>query len=384
MTKNTEKEMSFLEHLEVMRWHLLRSIAAVIILALVAFVFKDIVFDKIILAPKEPPFPTNRWLCQLGELLNLQRICINQDPFALQTVKMAEQFSMHIMVSLVAGIVVAFPYIFWEFWRFIVPALYDNEKKTASGAVFYTSLLFILGVAFGYYIIAPLSVNFLGNYKVSESVISAPTLRSYVGTITSVVLAAGVVFQLPILVYFLSKVGLVTPDFLKKYRRHSLVLIVTLSAIITPPDVFSQVLVAFPLVILYEIGISISKRIVREREEEFKDDDPPKKKKQAAEKAEQSKETEESSSEKEENNPEAETSSEPEEESSEPESPSEAKAQKKAKETKSTKAKEPKESKEKKETKDAKETKSTKKGTKKPPWKEPGEAEESSPTDQPD
>ncbi len=261
--------MSFLEHLEVMRWHLLRSLLAIVIIALVAFVFKDIVFDKIILAPKEPPFPTNRWLCQLGEILNLKRLCINSDPFKLQTVKMAEQFSMHIIVSLVAGIVVAFPYIFWEFWRFIVPALYEKEKRTASGAVFYTSLLFLLGVGFGYYIISPLSVNFLGNYRVSESVISAPTLRSYVQTITSVVLAAGIVFQLPILVYFLSKVGLVTPKFLKRYRRHSIILIVTLSAIITPPDVFSQVLVAMPLLVLYEIGIVISKRITRQQEEEM-------------------------------------------------------------------------------------------------------------------
>jgi len=272
MSTKKEGEMSFLEHLEVMRWHLLRSIAAIVIMALVAFVFKDIVFDKIILAPKEPPFPTNRWLCQLGDYLGLKRLCINSDPFNLQTVKMAEQFSMHIIVSLVAGIVVAFPYIFWEFWRFIVPALYEKEKKTATGAVFYTSLLFILGVAFGYYIIAPLSVNFLGNYKVSESVISAPTLRSYVQTITSVVLAAGIVFQLPILVYFLSRVGLVTPNFLKRYRRHAVILIVTLSAIITPPDIFSQVLVALPLMVLYEIGIVISKRIVREQDAEFSSD----------------------------------------------------------------------------------------------------------------
>ena len=220
----------------------------------------------IILAPKEPGFPTNRWLCQLGEILGLKRICINQDPFDLQTVKMAEQFSMHIIVSLVAGIVVAFPYIFWEFWRFIVPALYEKEKRTASGAVFYTSLLFLLGVAFGYYIIAPISVNFLGNYRVSESMISAATLRSYVQSVTSVVQAAGILFQLPILVYFLSKVGLVTPSFLKKYRRHSIILIVTLSVIITPPDIFSQVLVALPLMILYEIGIAISRRIMRQQE----------------------------------------------------------------------------------------------------------------------
>ena len=279
MSEKSEREMSFLEHLEVMRWHLLRSILAIVILALVAFVFKDIVFDKIILAPKEPPFPTNRWLCQLGEILGLERICINQNPFSLQTVKMAEQFSMHIIVSLVAGIVIAFPYIFWEFWRFIVPALHDKELSTARGAVFFTSLLFILGVLFGYYIISPLSVNFLGNYKVSESVISAPTLRSYVQTITSVVLAAGLVFQLPILVYFLSKVGLVTPDFLKKYRRHSIILIVTMSAIITPPDVFSQVLVAMPLMVLYEIGIAISRRIMKQQAAEDLERNKPIKKK---------------------------------------------------------------------------------------------------------
>ena len=279
MAKSKEEEMSFLDHLEVMRWHLLRSILAVVIMALVAFVFKEIVFDKIILAPKEPHFPTNRWLCQLGEILGLERICINQNPFSLQTVKMAEQFSMHIIVSMVAGVVVAFPYVFFEIWRFIIPALYDKEKQTANGAVFFTSLLFILGVAFGYYIISPLSVNFLGNYKVSESVISAPTLRSYVQTITSVVLASGLVFQLPILIYFLSKVGLVTPSFLKRYRRHSLIVIVTLSAIITPPDVFSQVLVALPLMVLYEIGISISKRIVRQQDEAMAEADKPKSKK---------------------------------------------------------------------------------------------------------
>ncbi len=275
MAKSKESEMSFLDHLEVMRWHLLRSIIAIVIMALVAFVFKEIVFDKIILAPKEPYFPTNRWLCQLGEILGLKRICINQDPFTLQTVKMAEQFSMHIIVSLVAGVVVAFPYVFYEIWRFIVPALYDKEKRTASGAVFYTSLLFILGVAFGYYIISPLSVNFLGNYKVSESVISAPTLRSYVQTITSLVLASGIVFQLPILIYFLSKVGLVTPGFLKKYRRHSIILIVTIAAIITPPDVFSQILVSLPLMLLYEIGIIISRRIVKRQDKGIAADDEP-------------------------------------------------------------------------------------------------------------
>jgi Tat protein translocase TatC len=278
---------------------------------------------------------------------------------------MAEQFSMHIMVSLIAGVVVAFPYIFWEFWRFIVPALYEKEKRTASGAVFYTSLLFILGVMFGYYIIAPLSVNFLGNYKVSESVISAPTLRSYVGTITSVVLASGIVFQLPILVYFLSKVGLVTPDFLKRYRRHSLVLIVTLSAIITPPDVFSQVLVALPLMVLYEIGIVISRRIVREQDKEMSGDEPPKKKKKPpkdlepeAKNAETPGETKDTSQTKKSSESEEPTGPQESSESEEPTGPEK--------------------------TSEPKETKTTKKKNEKPPWKKPGESEETSPTDQSD
>lgn len=266
MAKEKKAEMSFLEHLEVLRWHLVRSIAAILVFAIIAFIFKHIVFDVIIIAPKTPDFPTNRLLCRLGQEVNIQRLCINSKPFNLQTVKMAEQFSMHIMVSLIVGFILSFPYIFWEFWRFVKPAMYDKEKKTASGAVFFTSLLFILGVAFGYFLITPLSVHFLGNYRVSEEVISNPTLKSYVQTVSSVVLASGIVFELPILSYFLTKIGLISPAFLKKYRRHALVVILALSALITPPDIFSQIMVSMPLIVLYEVGIAISKRIVRERD----------------------------------------------------------------------------------------------------------------------
>lgn len=265
MAKRKDNEMSFLEHLEVMRWHLIRAFVAIFILAIVAFIFKKAIFDWVILAPKMPDFPTNRFLCNVGQRMGLPRLCINSQPFDLQTVKMAEQFTMHIMVSLLAGVIISFPYLFYEFWSFIAPALYENERRTARGAVFYTSLLFLLGVAFGYFIIAPLSVNFLGNYKVSDTVITNPTLRSYVQTVSSVVLASGIVFELPILSYFLTKVGLITPEFLKKYRKHSIVVIVALSALITPPDVFSQILVALPLLLLYEIGIGISRRIIKRR-----------------------------------------------------------------------------------------------------------------------
>jgi len=272
MTKKKSDEMSFLEHLEELRWHLIRALLSILVVAILAFVFKDIVFNRIILAPKTPEFITNRLLCEFGRIVNIMTLCINSQPFEVISIKMAGQFSMHIMVSLIGGFVVAFPYVFFEFWRFIVPALYIKEKKHARGAVFYSSMLFLLGVVFGYFVIVPLSVHFLGSYSVSDQVTNQINLISYVSTIASVVLAAGIIFELPILVFFLSKVGLVTPKFLKKYRRHSLILILALSAIITPPDIFSQVLVAFPLIILYEVGIGISRRILKKQEQELEKD----------------------------------------------------------------------------------------------------------------
>jgi len=261
-----QAQMGFLDHLEILRWHLIRSFGAIIILAIVAFIFRGFIFDTVILAPKTPEFFTNAMLCKFGNYIGVETLCINSKPFQVINIKMAGQFSTHIMVSLVAGFIIAFPYVFWELWSFIRPALHSSEKKHASGAVFFSSLLFILGVVFGYYIIVPLSVHFLGGYNVSNQVLNQINLGSYISTVTSVVLAAGVIFELPIIIYFLSKAGLVTPNFLKKYRRHSLVIILVLSAIITPPDIFSQVLVALPLLLLYEAGISISKKIAAKDE----------------------------------------------------------------------------------------------------------------------
>lgn len=268
MGKKIQDEMSFLEHLEVLRWHLVRAFLGIFVAAIITFVFKNIIFDQIILAPKSPEFPTNVFLCNLGKLTGVLKLCINTLPLEIISIKMAGQFTMHIMVSLVAGFIIAFPYVFYQFWSFVVPALHNNEKRHARGAVFYSSFLFILGVLFGYYLISPLTVHFLGSYNVSAEVTNQINLISYVSTLASVVLAAGVIFELPVLAYFLTKVGLITPEFMKKYRRHSLVVILALSAIITPPDVFSQVLVAFPLIILYEVGIMISRRIVRRLERE--------------------------------------------------------------------------------------------------------------------
>ena len=266
MARKNANEMSFLEHLEELRWHLVRSILAIVIVAVAAFIFKDIVFDVIILGPKSSDFFTNVMFCKLGQMVNIQKLCINSKPFQIININMAGQFMTHILISLSTGIVVGFPYIFYEFWRFIRPALYQKEQKHTRGAVFFSSLLFIMGVLFGYYLICPLSVHFLGSYQVSEEVLNQINLRSYISTVASVTLASGLIFELPIMVYFLTKVGLVTPEFLKKYRRHSIIVILILSAIITPPDIFSQVMVCLPLLVLYEIGIVISRRLVRQAE----------------------------------------------------------------------------------------------------------------------
>lgn len=258
----SDNSMGFLEHLEELRWHLIRAFSAVIVVAIAAFIFSDIVFDKIILAPRNPDFFTNKLLCHLASLVDIPKLCINSNPFQIISIKMAGQFTMHITTSIFVGIIVAFPYMFWEFWQFIKPALYEKEIKHTRGAVLISSFLFLLGVMFGYFIIAPLSIHFLGSYSISKEVLNQINLKSYVGTITSVCLAAGITFELPVLIFFLSKTGLVTPQFLKKYRRHAIILILILAATITPPDIFSLILVAFPLLILYETGIIISKKIV--------------------------------------------------------------------------------------------------------------------------
>ena len=281
MGKKLANEMSFLEHLEELRWHLVRSILAIMVFAIVAFIFKDFVFSKVILAPKNPEFFTNQMFCSFAQLVHIDKLCINSNPFQVINTQMAGQFMIHIMISLIVGLIMSFPYIFYEFWRFFRPALYQNEKQYTSGAVFYSSVLFLLGVLFGYYLIVPLSVNFLGSYSVSEDVVSMINLRSYISTISSISLASGIIFELPVMVYFLTKVGLVTPEFLKTYRRHSIVVILTLAAIITPPDIFSQVMVCFPLVFLYEISIKISGRIIKKQDaklaEEDNEDDEDKK-----------------------------------------------------------------------------------------------------------
>lgn len=267
--KTAYAEMSFLEHLEELRWHIIRSALTIIVIAVVAFILKDFIFTKVILNPRTPDFWTNRMFAKLADLVGTDALRINQVPLELISIKIAGQFMTHIWVSIIAGFIIASPLVFYEFWRFIKPALYDNEKKYAGGAVFFTSVLFMMGVLFGYYLIVPLSVHFLGTYNVSGEVTNQINLKSYIGSVTSISLAAGVVFLIPIFSYFLSKVGILTPQAMKTYRKHAYVVMLLLSAIITPPDIFSQIMVCFPLVFLYEIGIMISRRVVKKREKEM-------------------------------------------------------------------------------------------------------------------
>ncbi|MFL0683739.1 MAG: twin-arginine translocase subunit TatC [Algoriphagus aquaeductus] len=256
-----EEGMSFLDHLEALRWHLLRSVAAVLIFTVAAFLAKSIVFGVIILGPSKVDFLTYRVLCDLGNSLGIAALCIDELPFTIQSRQMTGQFSMHMTSSFVVGFIAAFPYVFWEVWKFISPGLYDKEKNAARGAVFFVSLLFLTGAAFGYYVLSPLSINFLSNYQLDPSITNEFDITSYVTTLTMLVLASAIMFQLPVVVYFLSMSGLVTSKMLKAYRRHSIVVILVVSAIITPPDVISQLLIAMPILVLYEVGIMIAKRL---------------------------------------------------------------------------------------------------------------------------
>ena len=273
MSKGSSKdEMSFLDHLEELRWHLIRSVLAIVIVATAAFIFKDFIFDVLLFGPKNKDFVTYRWFCSLSQSLGQgSSFCIEELPFRIQSRTMAGQFSAHLWTSVLAGFIVSFPYIIFEFWKFISPGLYEKERKNARGFIFIASLLFFIGVLFGYYIVTPLSINFLGNYSVSSEIFNDFDLSSYIGLLRASVLASGIIFELPIIIYFLTRVGIVTPEFLRKNRKISLVLVLSLSAIITPPDIASQIIVSIPILILYEVSIIIAKVVTRRQNKALQD-----------------------------------------------------------------------------------------------------------------
>ena len=260
MSDGQNSEMSFLQHLEALRWHFVRSAIAVVVIGFALFLYKDIVFGKVIFGPMHADFITYRALCKLSHLIGLDdSLCMQSITFELINIDLSGQFTTHICVSIIGALILSSPYILWELWRFIRPALHEKERKYTSGVVFFASTLFLMGVLFSYYVIVPMTINFLGNYQVTPLVKNAIAMSSYISTVTILTFIMGVVFELPIVIFFLTKVGLIGPEFMRKNRKYSVIIILVVAAIITPSsDIPTLLLVSAPLYVLYEASIFVS------------------------------------------------------------------------------------------------------------------------------
>jgi sec-independent protein translocase protein TatC len=262
---NAKAEMAFTDHIEELRWHIIRAIAAILIASIITFFNIEWVFTKIILGPAESDFVSYNWLCSLGKLIHVDVLCMGDLQIQFQNNELGGQFMMSFTSSLMIGFIIAFPYVLWEIWRFIKPALKPSEVKYAHGIVFWSSLLFFLGVLFAYYIIAPFTISFFANYTLSPLFKNIITISNYYETMSDLIFGLGIVFELPVIVYFLSKIGLLTPRLMREKRKYAFIIILVLAAVITPPDWFSIWLVTFPLVLLYEVAILISEKALKER-----------------------------------------------------------------------------------------------------------------------
>ena len=261
--------MSFIDHLEALRWHIMRALLAVLLGAIVVFVYMDFFFDKVIMGPTRSNFITYRVLCAASHKLGLgNSMCLDDIKIDFISTEMSSQFMMSFTIAFVGGLVIAFPYVFWEFWRFVKPALTKKELKRTRGVIFWVSLLFFSGISFGYFLIAPYTVNFFAAYTLSPMIKNTFTFNDYLDNIISLVVGTGIVFQLPLVVFFLAKVGLLTADFLRQSRKFAVVIILVIAAVITPPDVVSQLIVTIPLWLLFEISISIAARVNKEQEKD--------------------------------------------------------------------------------------------------------------------
>lgn len=265
---NPNAEMNFMEHIEEFRWHLIRSLVAIIFFAIISFIFIDQIFEYIILGPADPDFIAYKWLCGLGKLIHVEVLCLPPANINFQSTELAGQFMISFSSSFMIGFIVASPYVFWEFWRFLKPALKEKELELARGAVFWLTFLFLLGVLFGYFLIAPFTINFFANYQLSPRFHNIFTINNYYSTLSDLIVGLGLVFELPVVVYFLAKLDIISPKLLRNIRRYAYMVIMVASAVITPPDWFSIFLVAVPLFLLYEVSIFISGRIQKEKKEE--------------------------------------------------------------------------------------------------------------------
>jgi sec-independent protein translocase protein TatC len=266
-TKSAKAEMSFWEHIEDLRGHIFRSAIAIFAAAIVFFANKKFLFDDIIFAPKNPGFITYRVLCWLGSRIHVYSICRTNFDYSITNMDLAAQFMMHIKTSFIVGLVAVFPYVLYELWTFVKPALYTKELKNLKGAVVWAAVLFYIGVAFGYFVLMPMSVNYLGTYHVSDEVKNTINLSSYIDIVTGLVLMTGLVFEFPMIVFFVAKLGLIGDKSMRQYRRYAIVGSLVVAMIVTPsPDIFSQILVAVPLYFLYEVSIIVAHRVVKQRE----------------------------------------------------------------------------------------------------------------------
>lgn len=263
---DSDSEMAFVDHLEVLRWHLIRSIVAVVICAIVFFIFSDFFVDKIVFGPTKPDFISLKWLCEIGRKLGISEgLCFSGADVKFQETTMTGQFIASFTVAGIGGFVVAFPYVFWELWRFVKPALSDKERKGTRGVIFWVSVLFFMGVVFGYFVLTPLMVQFYFNYKLSKQIIIFPTFSDYLENLVYTTAGIGLLFQMPLLILALSKAGIITASTLRKYRRHAFMVILVAAAIITPTtDPFSLAVVTLPLYILFEISIKLAAKGERE------------------------------------------------------------------------------------------------------------------------
>ena len=264
--KTKKNEMSFMGHLEELRWHIVRGFSAIFIVAFVLFIYQTEVYENFLFAHKKPDFITYQWFCKLFTAIGIDsNFCTITFPEKLQSLALTQQLMNSIWTSLILGLIIAFPYVLWEVWRFIAPGLHPDERKKSTGFIFIASLLFFLGVAFSFFVIVPMSVYFFYNYEITDMIQNNFKMESYISLVTNTLLGIALIFELPVLVYFLSKMGLVTPEFLKKYRKHALVLVLILAAIITPPDIASQIIVSIPILILYEVSIRVSRIVIKKQ-----------------------------------------------------------------------------------------------------------------------
>ncbi|MFN5879656.1 MAG: twin-arginine translocase subunit TatC [Flavobacteriales bacterium] len=257
-----EKQMSFLDHLEELRWRLVRSSISVVLIAGVLFYFQEWIIETVFLSMRDPNFITFRLFCDYFN------VCVEEIPVSFQSTTMAGQFTYAMMTSIMGGIVLSFPFIFYQLWAFVKPGLRQNEQSVAKGIVFWVSLLFFLGILFGYYIVAPLTVQFFGAYQISGQIENIFTISSYMSTILSTVFYSGLLFLLPVISYLFAKLGIITPEFLRKYRKHAIVGVLIIAAVSTPPDVISQIIVSIPILALYEVGILVVARVDKNRKKQ--------------------------------------------------------------------------------------------------------------------